>query len=165
MLRVPQKRPRLRPRLENQFQGLAEFLAGGCRIDAVSEVLGTAADDHARDQPAVAEHVEHGEFFGDAQRWIVKRQGVADDRDFAAARALRQRRGDEIGRGHQTVSVLVVFVDADAIETQFVGVGEGVDVFAVEIVALHRIVEGIGQPDPGGVVLLIEVGRQIGPGH
>ena len=53
-------------------------------------------------------------------------------------RALGQRGGDEVGRRHQAVGVLVVLVDADAVEAELVGVGERVDVFAVEVVAFDR---------------------------
>src|SRR5262249_2476427 len=35
----------------------------------------------------------------------------------------------------------------------------------IEVAALDGIVELIGYPDPGGIVFLGEVGRQIGPGH
>ena len=43
----------------------------------------------------------------------------------AASRgAPRERRGDEVGRGHQAVAVLVVLVDADAVEAERVGVFE-----------------------------------------
>ena len=97
-------------------------------------------------------HVEHGELLGHAQRRIVQRQGVADDGDLAPLGPLRQRPGDDVGRRHQAVGVLMMLVDADAVEAQLVGVGEGVDVFAVEFVPLDRIVERVGQPDPGGVV-------------
>ena len=86
-------------------------------------------------------HVEHGELLGHAQRRVVQRQGVADDGDLAALGPLRQGRGDEVGRRHQAVGVLVVLVDADAVEAQLVGVGQGVDVFVVELVALDRVVE------------------------
>ena len=59
---------------------------------------------------------------------------------LAALSALRQRGGDDIGRGHQTVGVLVMLVDADAVEAKLVSVGEGVDVLAIEIMPLDRIV-------------------------
>src|SRR5262249_35808303 len=45
MLRVPDKRPRRRPRLHDEVQRLAEFLAGMRRVDSVAEILRPAADD------------------------------------------------------------------------------------------------------------------------
>jgi len=59
----------------------------------------------------------------------------------------------------------MMLVDTDAVETQLLGIGQGVDVLAIKIVALDRIVEAIGKPDPGGIVFVVEVGRQIRPGH
>src|SRR5262249_55018611 len=100
-----------------------------------------------------------------AQRWIVERQGVADDSQLAFLRALRQGRGNEIGRGHQAISILMMFIDADAVEAELVGIGESVDVFAVEIMALDGVVKAIGQPDPGGIVFGVKIGREEGPGH
>src|SRR6516164_9862121 len=43
--------------------------------------------------------------------------------------------------------------------------GEGIDVGLVQVVTLGGVVEGVGHPHPGGVVLPVEVGRQVGPGH
>ena len=59
----------------------------------------------------------------------------------------------------------MVLVDADAVEPQLLDRGECVDVLAVQLVTLDRIVKGVGQPDPGGIVLLVEVGRQMRPRH
>ena len=38
----------------------------------------------------------------------------------------------------------MMLVDADAVEAQLVGIGQRVDVFAVEIVPLDRIVQTVG---------------------
>src|SRR5256885_4722955 len=59
----------------------------------------------------------------------------------------------------------MVLVDTDAVKAQLVGVGEGVDVLAVEVVSLDGIVEAIGHPDPGRVVLGVKVRRQVRPRH
>src|SRR5206468_2711948 len=80
-------------------------------------------------------------------------------------RPLRQRAGDHVRRWHEAIGVLMVLVDADAVEAQLIGVSERVDVLAIELMSLDRIVELVGEPDPGRVVALVEVVRQIGPGH
>jgi hypothetical protein len=59
----------------------------------------------------------------------------------------------------------VVLINADAVEAQFLGVGERVDVLAVEVVALDRVVEAVRQPHPGRVVPGVEVIGQVRPGH
>src|SRR5207253_2954927 len=85
VLRVPKERTRLSPGLDDEIQSLAKTLARRRRIDLVGVVFRTAADDHAGDEPAAAQDVEHGHFLGHAQRRIVKRQSIADDGDLDAA--------------------------------------------------------------------------------
>ena len=68
-------------------------------------------------------HVEHGELLGHAERRVVERQRVADDGDLHSVRLAGEDRGDEVGRRHEAVGVLVVLVDADAVEAQLLGVG------------------------------------------
>jgi hypothetical protein len=165
VLAVPGERAGPGPRREDEVERLAELLAGGRRVEVVGEILRPAADHHARDEPAVRQYVEHGELFRDAQGRVVQGQGVAHDGDLAPLRALGQHGGDEVGRRHEAVSRLVVFVDANAVEAEFVGVGKGVDVFAVQVVALGGVVERVGNPDPGGVVFLGEGVVEERPGH
>src|SRR5262249_55890554 len=71
----------------------------------------------------------------------------------------------DVGRGHQPIGILVMLVHADAVEAKFIGIRQGVDVLAIKLLALDRIVERVGKPDPGRIVLLVEVVGKIGPGH
>ncbi len=88
------------------------------RVDREAVVLRPAADDQARDQPAAADHVDHGELFGDARRRVVERQGVADDGDLHALRLPGEDRAHQVRAGHRAVGVLMVLVDAHAVEAQ-----------------------------------------------
>ena len=92
------------------------------RVDREGVVLRPAADDHARDQPAAADHVDHGELLGDAGRRVVERQGVADDGDLHPRGLAGEDRRDQVRRRHLAVGVLVVLVDADAVEAELLGV-------------------------------------------
>ncbi len=109
--------------------------------------------------------VEHGELFGHADRRIVERDGVAQHDESRVLRAARQAGGDDVGRRHDAVAVLVVLVDADAVEAERGGVFQQVHVGVVDLVALHRIEQALVDIDPDRAVLLAEVVRQIGPGH
>src|SRR5262249_2993422 len=54
LLRVPDKRPRLGPGLDDQIKGFAKSLAAVRRIALVREILRPAADHHAGNQPPAA---------------------------------------------------------------------------------------------------------------
>src|SRR5947208_2179506 len=82
---------------------------------------GPPADEHACDQPAPAEHVDHGELLGDPRGWVVQRQGVADHCDPDARRLAGEDRRDQVRQGHVAVGVLMVLVDADAVEANLFG--------------------------------------------
>ena len=86
-------------------------------------------------------HVEHGELFGHPNRRVVERDRVADHTDRGVAGAAGQARGDDVRRRHDAVAVLVMFVDADAVEAHLVGELELVHVLVVETVGPLRVEE------------------------
>ena len=59
----------------------------------------------------------------------------------------------------------MMLVDADAIEAELVGVGEGIEIFSVQVRPAGGIKECIGDPDPGGIVRGVEIVGQVRPGH
>jgi hypothetical protein len=59
----------------------------------------------------------------------------------------------------------MMLVDADSIEAKFIGICESVDIVAIEAASKGRIEEFVGTPDPCRVIVIFEVGRQVGPGH
>ncbi len=130
------ERPRCRPGLDNEIERFAERRSRLCGIDLVGEILRSAADHHPRHQPPAAHDVEHGELFRDSQRRVVQRQGVAYDDDLRTFRSLDKGGRDQVRRRHQAIGVLMVLIDADAVETQVIGMGKGVYVLLIEVVAL-----------------------------
>src|SRR5262249_55676809 len=80
-----------------------------------------------------------------------------------ARRSPREPGGDDVGRGHQPVAVLVMLVDADAVEAERVRVLELIHVLVVHGVALARVVERVRDVDPDRTVLLPEIVRQVRP--
>jgi len=59
----------------------------------------------------------------------------------------------------------MMLVDADTVETEVLGEGECVYVFAIEIAASFRIEEAVRTPDPGRIVALTEIVGELRPGH
>ena len=101
----------------------------------------------------------------DPQRIAVQRQEIGENDDLAFAGFLGERRGDDVGRRHQPVDVLVVLVEHHAVEAERVGVSELVDIFVQQAARLLPIPKRIGHGDPAGVVFLVEIGRQVWIGH
>src|SRR5262249_24621114 len=109
--------------------------------------------------------IDHCEFFGNTSRRIIQRQRVADDRDLDPVGLPGQDGRDEVRRGHQPVCVLVVLVDADAVESYLFCIYKSVDVVVIKPGAAVRVEKLVWAPDPRRVVTLLEIVRQIGPGH
>ena len=82
-----------------------------------------------------------------------------------AARAPRQRRGHDVGRGHQPVGRLVVLVDRDAVEAELLGVLELVEVAVVELVAELGVEVLVGEVQRRRGVALVEVVGQVRVRH
>ena len=157
--------PGLRPRAHDQVVGLAVPFAHERGVDLVGVRLDAEADDHAGDHPPARHDVEHGDLLGHAQRVVVERERAAEHEDLHAARHLGERGGHDVGRRHQAVGVLVVLVDADDIEAQPFGRHQLVEVVRIERPPALGIEQRVGQRQPRRVVLLLEVGRQVGPRH
>ena len=63
---------------------------------------------------------------------VVERQDVAQDDQFCLRRTACQAGRHDVRRGHQAIGVLVVLVDADAVEAELVGEFEFVQIAVVE---------------------------------
>jgi hypothetical protein len=58
-----------------------------------------------------------------------------------------------------------MLVHAHAVEAERLGLGELIDVLVVVDVRFGRIEQLVRDPDPGGIVLLLEIGGQIAVRH
>ena len=67
------------------------------------------------------------------------------------------------GRGHRPVCVLVMLVDAHAVEAEPLGGDQLLEVLVVEPVPDLRVVVAVGQRHPGGLDLLPR--RDVRVGH
>ena len=153
------------PRLDDEVDALPEALAGECWRIGIAEWLLAATGGEAGNDPAAGHAVEHRVFLGDAQRTEVQRHEIAEHDDLAVLHALSEGTGDDIGRRHQAVDVLVVLVEYDTVEAQLVGLRKLVDVFLEQAAGLVAVELRVGDRDPAALVVLLEALVQMGPRH
>ena len=157
------------PGFLHQRQRLAVTLALLDRHDAVGNGgVGRQAGRKAGDQAAAADAIEHGVFFGDPRRRAGRGQGRAelDDGDVHAIGGARQHRAHQARIGHEAIDVLVVLVGAHAVHARARGMNEFIQRPVVVLAHLLRI--GDVEPDRidvGGLVLLVEIRRQVAIRH
>src|SRR5215472_11633577 len=157
------------PRLQRERECLAVALAMLHRGDAIAEIhVHRAAERQSGDQPAAADAVEHGVFFGYADRGVRGRQCRAHlhDRHVRAIGQLREHAAHDVRTGHETVRVLVVFVRADAVEAALRRIEQLVDRPIVVLTHAPRVGEiPPRRRDPHGFVAGLEVERQLTMRH
>jgi hypothetical protein len=165
VLAVVLERAGLRPGPHDQLVGLREARARLRGVDREGEVFGAAADHLSGDDAPARDAIEHGDLLGHARGRVVERQRVAHDGDLDPPRAHGEHGRDDVRRRHQAIRILVMLVHADAVEAERLGLGELIDVFVVVDLRFFGVEEVVGHPDPGRVVLLLEVGRKIPVRH
>src|SRR5579885_2956628 len=98
---------------------------------------------------------------------IAQRKPVAHDRDLHPPCASREHGRDNVRRGHRAVGVLMMFVDAGAVEAQLLCVFELIEIRVVELMAFYRVLVSIGKGHPrrrlSGEV--VEIFGNVGPRH
>ena len=154
------------PGAQDQVVVLLVLVAQRGRIGAEAEVVvHRGADRESGDEASARHHVEHGHFLGHAGGRVVERDRLAEQQDRHVLGAAREGGGHQLGRGHHPIGVLVMLVDADAVEAERGRVFELVEVLVIDAVAFDGVVEAGVDIDPDGAVGLAEVLRQVGPGH
>src|SRR5208282_475178 len=98
---------------------------------------------------------------------VAKGQSVSYDCDLHPAGSPDQGGCHYVRRGHRAIRVLMVLVDAYAVETELLGVLKFVEIAIVKKMPLLRIIVPVGQSHPGGRVFafIVEVGGEFGPWH
>ena len=151
------------PRLHDQVVRLVIAFAMLDRRDPVAKIrIHRRAERHPRHQPSAADTVEHRVFFGDANRRNRRRQRRAHLHDGAveAIGGAGQRRSHQVGAGHEAVGILMVFVDANAVEAGLGGMHQFIESPVVVLAHLRRIGQFQERRiNPYGLVALLEIGR------
>ena len=70
------------PDLRDQVVRFLEPLAIEGRVDTGGQLLLPAAADETGHQPALGDHVDHRQFFGDPNRIVAERQRIAENDDL-----------------------------------------------------------------------------------
>ena len=165
VLALERERPRLAPRPHHQVVSLLVALQRMDRIGPERKVFGADAAHEAADQPPAGDDVEHGVLLGKRERVLAQAERVAQNGDAASPRAARQRGRHHHRGGHQSIGVLMVFVDADAVEAELGAELELVEIAVVERMSLARVVVAVGQHDPDAAVLVLHREIELGIGH
>src|SRR5215510_3829751 len=123
------------PGLDDQVVSLFEALAVVSGVHASRELLLSAAAYEPGYEPALGDHVDHGEFFGEADRILGERQRIAEHNDLDALGGAGQYRSKDIGFGLHAERRVVVLIQHDAVDSDFLGKDILLKVFIVEAAA------------------------------
>ena len=157
---------RSRPGLRDHIGGLVVLVAQVRRVGAVAEaVVHRRTNGEAGDQATAGDAVEHGELFGHTGRRVVERDRVTEHHDGDILGAAAEVGSHQVRRRHQTVGVLVVLVDADAVIAGGSGGFELVQAVVVHLVGFGRVEQLRVDVNPDRVVRLGEVRREISVRH
>src|SRR4029453_9426235 len=118
-----------------------------------------------RDHSALGNDVEHSDLLRHSLGMIVKRQNVAENHQLRLFCAPRQTGRHNVRRRHATVGSLMVFVDADPVETELISQLQLIQITVVKRMAQLGIIELVGTNHPRALVRLRKILRQIGPWH
>jgi hypothetical protein len=156
----------LGPCPHDEIMRLVIALAQHARVLAIGKTgVHRRPDRKAGDQPAARDAIDHRKLFGDAGRRVVERQGIAHHAQSRVGGAARQGRGDQIGRGHQPVTVRVMLVDADRVKAAFGSEFELVHEVVVHQVRAPRVEQRGMDVHPHRGMLVAEILRELGVGH
>ena len=162
MVALEAERPRLRPGPGDEVVRLLEALAVEGRIDAGGELLLAAAAHEAGHQPALGDHVDHRQFFGQANRVFRQRQRIAQHDDLHLLGHAGQEGREDVGLGLHAERRVMMFVQHDAVDADLFGQHVLFDVVVVEPGALDRVEMLVGEHQRRGAEIaagLLRIGR------
>jgi len=141
---------------------LLEALAVEGRVDAGGELFLAAAAHEARHQPALGDHVDHRELFGQPDRILRQRQRIAQHDDLGLLGHAGQDRSEDVGLGLHAERRVVMLVQHDAVDADLLGQHVLLDVVVVEPRARDRVEVLVGKHQCRGAEVaagLLGVGR------
>ena len=162
MVAFEAERACLRPCPGNQLVCFLEALPVERGIDAGGELLLAAAAHEARHQPALGDHVDHRQFFGETNRVLRQRQRIAQHDDLHLLGHAGQEGGEDVGLGLHAERRVVVLIQHDAVDADLLGQHVLLDVVVVEPGALDRIEMLVGEHQRRGAEIaasLLRIGR------
>src|SRR5208283_4124713 len=160
---VERERPRPRPRLRNQIVRLVISRPHlGRRNSVAAGRIHRRAHREAGDQSSAAQAIEQREFLGDANRWIVKRQRVAEDHQRSIGFTPREDGRDHVRRNRKAVTILMMLVQAEAVEAEIVSHLQFVEIPMQVLGDLWRVAKlVVGRRHPDALVAIAKIIRQV----
>ena len=159
MRAFPAERPLARPGGDDEIVRLLEALAVVGGADAVGELLLAAAADKARDEPALRDHVDHRQLFGEPHRVLGQRQRVAEQHDLRLLGHRGEDRGKDVAFRLHAERRVVVLVQHEAFDAHLLGVDVLLEIFVVEPAAGNRIEILVREHQRGGAEFEADIGR------
>ena len=146
------------PDLRDQVMRFLEPLAVEGRVHACRQLLLSAAADETGHQTALGNHIDHRQLFGHADRIVAQRQRIAENDDLRVFGRRRQDRRENIGLRLHAERRVVMLVQHDPIDAQFVGEEVMLEIFVINPAALLRIEILIGEHERGGAKIQAGLG-------
>ena len=160
VLALPAERAGGRPCLDEEVVGLFEALPVEVRGHVVRQALTAAAADHAGDEAAPRNHIDHCDLLGQPEGIVVDGQDVAEDHDLGLGGDASENGGRHVGHAVHAERGAVVLVDHDPVEAHLLGVDLLVQVAVVEAGSTKGVVLAVahlhdaGPPGHGPVFFL-----------
>ena len=132
--------------------GMTKRWVGTHRIE-----LAANAAHHAANNAPASDAVEHGMFFRERQRMLTDTKRAADNGDLNPIGIARKCRGGHDWRRHNAIGVLMVLVDTESVEAEFLTVFELIKITIIELASLLRVEIAIGKYNPCRSIFLIVV--------
>ena len=133
VLALPSERSGIGPSLDDEVVRLLEALAVEHRRGVVGDALASAASDETGDQPAVADHVDHRQLFGQPKRVVPDRQYVAENYDLRLRCLPSEDRCADVRHTLHTERRAVMLVQHQPVEAHLLSVELLVKVPVVEV--------------------------------
>ena len=141
------------PGLDDEVVRLFEALAVVGGVDAGGELLGAAAAHEAGDEPALRDHVDHGQLFGQPDRILGQRQRVAQQHDLDPLGRAGEDGGPDVALGLHAEGRVVVLVEHDPVDADLLRQLVLGQPLAVELGARLRVEVGVGEEQRGDPLL------------
>ena len=141
--------------------GLVETLAVVGRVGVEADLLLPGASHDPRDQPALGDHVDHGDLLGELEWAVVGGEGVAQLDDLGPFGDGRQNAGPHRDARLHAVRRVVVLVDHDAVEADLLRqsvLGQPLPIEAAPFDGVEELVREQHRGEPGGQPFVLGVG-------
>ena len=152
MLALPAEGSRSGPDLHQEVVSLFEALPVEERVDVGGEALDAGAADESGDEAPAGDHVDLGQFLGQTLRVVEHGQWVAEQDDLGGLGVAGEDGCLEVHSSTEAGGRVVVLVEHETVEPDFLAVLILVEVFVVLARADHGVEIAVGEGEANGLV-------------